>query len=122
MTLNTVTPQEKVMIDYVKQYISNNHTIKLALDHQLIKLDYTLSIKHTFLRLPVYIGETATVIDRVDVPIRVEESLVEFDTVEKLQVIANKQLTKLVKLSDSMRMLDLEQTIISNYNNKLIEY
>ena len=49
MTLNTVTPQEQVMIDYVKQYISNNHTI-----------------------------------------------------------------------SDSM--LDLEQTIISNYNNKLIEY
>ena len=44
----------------------------------------------------------------------------EFDTVEKLQVIANKQLTKLVTLSDSM--LDLEQTIISNYNNKLIEY
>ena len=122
MTLNTVTPQEQVMIDYIKQYISNNHTIKLALDHQLIKLDYTLSIKHTFLRLPVYIGETATatVIDRVDVPIRVEESLVEFDTVEKLQAIANKQLTKLVTISDSM--LDLEQAIISNYNNKLIEY
>ena len=120
MTLNTVTPQEQVMIDYVKQCISNNHTIKLALDHQLIKLDYTLSIKHTFLRLPVYIGETATVIDTVDLPIRDMNPLVEFDTVEKLQASVVRRLKRLVTLSDSM--LDLEQTIISNYNNKLIEY
>ena len=120
MKLNTVTPQEQVMIDYVKQYINNNHTIKRALDHQLIKLDYTLSSTNNFLSLRVYLGETATVIDKIDLLIRVEESLVEFDTVEKLQVIANKQLTKLVTISDSM--LDLEQAIISNYNNKLIEY
>lgn len=113
MTLNTVAPQEQIMIDYVKQYISDNYTIKRALDHHLIKLDYTLSSTNNFLSLRVYLGETTTVIDKIDLLIKVEEIIAEFDTVEKLQAIANNQLTKLVTISDSM--LDLEQAIVANH-------
>ena len=116
MPLNTVTPQEQVMIDYVKQYINNNHTIKLALDHQLIKLDYTLSSTNNFLSLRVYLGETTTVIGKIDFLIKVEEIIVEFDTEDKLQASIVRRLKRLVKLSDSM--LDLEQTIISNSNKE----
>ena len=99
MPLNTVTPQEQVMIDYVKQYINNNHTIKLALDHQLIKLDYTLSSTNNFLSLRVYLGETTTVIDKIDFLIKVEEIIVEFDTEDKLQASIVRRLKRLVKLS-----------------------
>lgn len=115
MTLNTVTPQELEMMNYIEQQIRDNYTMQLAINHHLIKLDYILSANNIFLSINIYLGETTIVIDKIDLLIKVEEVIEEFDTVEKLQAIANKQLTQLVTLSDSM--LELEQTILSN-NNK----
>ena len=109
--LDTVTPQEQVMIDYAKQYINNNHIIKRALDHRLIKLDCSLSATNIYLYLNVYLGDTTTLIDKVNLPIKLEPAT-PFDTEDKLQASIVRRLKRLVKLSDSM--LDLEQTIISN--------
>lgn len=67
----------------------------------------------------IYIGNTTTLIDKVTLPIKLEPAT-PFDTEDKLQASIVRRLKRLVTISDSM--LDLEQAIIGNYNNKLIEY
>ena len=67
----------------------------------------------------IYIGNTTTLIGKVTLPIKLEPAT-PFDTEDKLQASVVRRLKRLVTLSDSM--LDLEQAIIGNYNNKLIEY
>ena len=111
MTLNTVTPQEQVMIDYVKQHIRDNYTIQLAINHHLISLDCSLSATNIYLYLKIYIGNTTTLIDRISLPIKLEPAT-PFDTEDKLQASIVRRLKRLVTLSDNM--LALEQTIISN--------
>ena len=91
----------------------------MAINHHLISLDCSLSATNIYLCLNIYIGNTTTLIDTVTLPIKLEPAT-PFDTEDKLQASVVRRLKRLVTLSDSM--LDLEQTIISNYNNKLIEY
>lgn len=119
MTLNTVTTQEQEMINYIEQQLKNSPTIQLAINHHLISLDCSLSATNIYLCLNIYIGNTTTLIDKITLPIKLEPAT-PFDTEDKLQASVVRRLKRLVTISDSM--LDLEQTIISNYNNKLIEY
>ena len=114
-----LTVQEWARIEDIEQHIRDNYTIQLAISHHLISLDCSLSATNIYLRLNLYIGNTTTLIDKVTLPIKLEPAT-PFDTEDKLQASIVRRLKRLVTLSDSM--LDLEQTIISNYNNKLIEY
>ena len=118
-TPSLLTVQERARIEDIEQHIRDNYTIQLAINHHLISLDCSLSATNIYLYLNVYLGDTTTLIDKVTLPIKLEPAT-PFDTEDKLQASIVRRLKRLVKLSDSM--LDLEQTIISNYNNKLIEY
>ena len=119
VTPSLLTVQERARIEDIEQHIRDNYTIQLAISYHLISLDCSLSATNIYLCLNLYIGNTTTLIDKVTLPIKLEPAT-PFDTEDKLQASIVRRLKRLVTLSDSM--LDLEQTIISNYNNKLIEY
>lgn len=118
-TPSPLTVQERATIGDIEQHIRDNYYIQLAINHHLISLDCSLSATNIYLCLNIYIGNTTTLIDKVTLPIKLEPAT-PFDTEDKLQASIVRRLKRLVTLSDSM--LDLEETIISNYNNKLIEY
>ena len=119
VTPSPLTVQERARIEDIEQHIRDNYTIQLAINHHLISLDCSLSATNIYLCLNIYIGNTTTLIDTITLPIKLEPAT-PFDTEDKLQASVVRRLKRLVTISDSM--LDLEQTIISNYNNKLIEY
>ena len=118
-TVSPLTVQERARIEYIEQHIRDNYIIQLAINHHLISLDCSLSATNIYLYLNVYLGDTTILIDKATLPIKLEPAT-PFDTEDKLQASVVRRLKRLVTLSDSM--LDLEQTIISNYNNRLIEY
>lgn len=120
MTLpDTATTQELATIHYIKQLVSEDPTIKLAIDHQLIKVDYILSPSNLFITIHIYTDTPSPIsLDRTSFPITTQKDI--WPTMTDVKQNQQRKLKHVVSIARNM--LDLEQAIISNYNNKLIEY
>lgn len=103
MTLNTVSPQELEIMNYIEQHIRDNYTIQLAINHHLIKLDYVLSPNNIFLYLNIYLNDTTGyLLSKINFPIKLAPDTLPFKSATELKGRANKKLQHLVKLSDSL--------------------
>lgn len=113
MTLpDTATTQELATIHYIKQLVSEDPMIKLATDHQLIKVDYILSPSNLFITTHIYTDTPSPIsLDRTSFPITTQKDI--WSTMTDVKQNQQRKLKHIVSIARNM--LDLENTIVANH-------